>query len=246
MRIPTVQDEAIRDLCRTAPTWWKIARGRGIGCRSSCWATAACGVVGRPRGPSPRAVAVLPAVRCTGAADNLRARSWGAASRDAQLVAIEADLAGWYDRPPFAAQVARLAAYRGVSQLGALTLAAEVGDWRGFARAAAFMGSAGWCPASCSSGQRTCRGQLTKAGNAHPRAQLAWAGLVLPAPPEHRRPARPPPAGPGPQVVARAWAAQVRLCACFRRLAARKISKNLVVAAIARELAGFLWAEMTA
>jgi hypothetical protein len=32
----------------------------------------------------------------------------------------------------------------------------------------------------------------------------------------------------------------------MRRLAARKTSKNLVVAAIARELAGFLWAEMTA
>ena len=46
--------------------------------------------------------------------------------------------------------------------------------------------------------------------------------------------------------VARAWAAQLRLCARFRRLAARKTSKNLVVAAIARELAGFLWAEMTA
>ena len=46
--------------------------------------------------------------------------------RDAQLDAVEADLAGWYDRPPFGWQVARLAAYRGVAQLGALTLAAEV------------------------------------------------------------------------------------------------------------------------
>jgi transposase len=83
-------------------------------------------------------------------------------SRDAQLVAIEADLAGWYDRPPFAAQVARLAAYRGVTQLGALTLAAEVGDWRRFARAAAFMGFCGLVPSEYSSGQRTCRGHLTR------------------------------------------------------------------------------------
>ena len=52
--------------------------------------------------------------------------------------------------------------------------------------------------------------------------------------------------GLDPQVVARAWAAQLRLCGRFRRLAAHKTSKNLVVAAIARELAGFLWAEMTA
>jgi hypothetical protein len=47
-------------------------------------------------------------------------------------------------------------------------------------------------------------------------------------------------------VVARAWAAQLRLCGRFRRLAARKNSKNVVATAIARELAGFLWAEMAA
>jgi transposase len=46
--------------------------------------------------------------------------------------------------------------------------------------------------------------------------------------------------------VARAWAAQLRLCGRFRRLAARKPATNLVATAIARELAGFLWAEMTA
>jgi transposase len=49
-----------------------------------------------------------------------------------------------------------------------------------------------------------------------------------------------------PQVIARAWAAQLRLCGRFRRLAARKTSTNVVVAAIARELPGFLWAEMIA
>jgi hypothetical protein len=47
-------------------------------------------------------------------------------------------------------------------------------------------------------------------------------------------------------VVARAWAAQLRLCGRFGRLAARKDSKNVVATAIARELAGFLWAEMAA
>jgi transposase len=47
-------------------------------------------------------------------------------------------------------------------------------------------------------------------------------------------------------VIARAWTAQLRLGGRFRRLAARKTSTNLVAAAIARELAGFLWAEMTA
>jgi transposase len=61
-------------------------------------------------------------------------------------------------------------------------------------------------------------------------------------------PARDPRRGQSPaaQLLRSHGVAQLRLCARFRRLAARKTSKNLVVAAIARELAGFLWAEMTA
>jgi transposase len=39
-----------------------------------------------------------------------------------------------------------------------------------------------------------------------------------------------------------AWAAQTRLCARFRRLAARRVAPNKVVVAIARELCGFVWA----
>jgi transposase len=49
-----------------------------------------------------------------------------------------------------------------------------------------------------------------------------------------------------PATAARSWTAQQRLCTRFRRLSARKTSQNIVAVAIARELAGFLWAEMTA
>jgi transposase len=66
--------------------------------------------------------------------------------RNAQLDAVEADLAGWCDRAPFDWQVARLAAYRGITRLGGLTLAAEVCDWRRFATANAFMGFCGLVP----------------------------------------------------------------------------------------------------
>jgi transposase len=51
--------------------------------------------------------------------------------------------------------------------------------------------------------------------------------------------------GLDPAIVARAWAAQQRLSGRFRALAARKHANSIVAAAIARELAGFLWAEMT-
>ena len=39
-----------------------------------------------------------------------------------------------------------------------------------------------------------------------------------------------------------AWKAQVRLCARYRRLSARGKKSPVVVAAIAREIAAFLWA----
>jgi transposase len=109
----------------------------------------------------------------------------------------------------------RLAAYWGVTQLGALTLAAEVGDWRRFARASQFMGFCGLVPSEYSGGRRTWRGQLTKAGNAHLRAPLvesAWSYQYRPvvgAQIAHRQ------QGLDPQVVARAWAAQLRLCGRF-------------------------------
>jgi transposase len=126
------------------------------------------------------------------------------AARDAALEAIEADLAVWYDQAPFADAVHRLAAYRGITQLGALTLASEVGDWRRFPGAAAFTGFCGLVPSEYSSGGSTRRGHVTKCGNEHLRTQLAWVGLGLPAPargsrrpcPPHRPPPRRPCRGP--------------------------------------------------
>ena len=166
--------------------------------------------------------------------------------RNAQLDAVEADLAGWCDRPPSDWQVARLAAYRGITRLGALTLAAEVADWRRFATAHQFMGSAGWSQASTPAAT-----PCTAAGSprlATPTCAPSWPGSAWAY--QHR------PAvgvqiarrqqGLPPAVAARAWAAQQRLCARFRVLAARKNVKSIVATAIARELAGFLWAEMTA
>ena len=108
------------------------------------------------------------------------------------------------------------------------------------------MGFCGLVPSEYSSGESTRRGHITKAGNTHLRAQLvesAWSyqhrphiGTVIEKR-QHRC---------SPDTVARAWHAQLHLCAKFRRLAERKSSRKIVVTAIARELSGFLWAEMAA
>jgi transposase len=133
-----------------------------------------------------------------------------------------------------------------VTRLGALTLASEVGDWRRFASGPQFMGFCGLTASEYSSGQRTRRGHSTKCGNSHLRAQLvesAWAYQYRAAATGElgRRQQ-----GLPPDVVARAWTAQLRLCGRFRRLAARKQCRQVAVIAVARALAGFLWAEMVA
>ncbi|MGH9043523.1 MAG: transposase [Acidimicrobiales bacterium] len=115
-----------------------------------------------------------------------------------------------------------------------------------FPTAGTFSAFCGLVPSESSSGERTHRGGITHAGNTHLRTQLvesAWAykgrahvGVTL-----RRRHE-----GLDPEVVARAWAAQLRLCGRFNRLDARKSPRKTVVTAIARELACFVWAEMTA
>jgi transposase len=54
------------------------------------------------------------------------------AVRETELAAIEAELMPWAGREPLAGPVGRLGCYRGIAELGALTLAAEVVDWRRF------------------------------------------------------------------------------------------------------------------
>jgi transposase len=127
------------------------------------------------------------------------------AARDAQLEAIQADLAGWYDRAPFADAVHRLAAYRGITRLGALTLASEVCDWRRFPRAAAFSGFCGLVPSEYSSGTTTRRGHITKCGTstcAPCWPGSAWSYQYRPAVGADLRNRQ---QGLDPQVAARAW-----------------------------------------
>src|SRR5258706_4686773 len=74
--------------------------------------------------------------------------------------------------------VGGLGAYRGIAQLTGLTLAAEVVDWRRFASAPAFMGFAGLTPTEYSSGSRTRRGHITKAGPEGVRTALVEAACA--------------------------------------------------------------------
>jgi transposase len=246
IRVPTPLEEAVRDLCRTRAdmvedlTRAQNRLGKFLLRHSRVYRAGSTGTVAHERWLASQHFGEA-ALQVT--FDHYRAV---VVNREAALTAVEADLSQWIDRDPFAGPVHRLAAYRGVSLLGGLTLQAEVCDWRRFARASQMMGFVGLVPSEYSSGSSTWRGHLTKAGNTHVRTQLVEAAWSY----QHRAFVGPRMAkrqqGLAPEVLARSWAAQQRLCGRFRHLAARKTSKNVVAAAIARELAGFLWAEMTA
>ena len=146
---------------------------------------------------------------------------------------------------PLAAAVARLGCYRGIAALTGLTLAAEVVDFRRFASARAFMGFTGLTPAEYSSGRRTRRGAITKAGPQLVRTALveaAWAYRHRPAIGAQLRRRQ---ASASPATLARSWAAQQRLHATYAKLTRRGKIPSVAVTATARELAGFVWAEMT-
>jgi transposase len=162
IRIPSPTEEAIRDLCRTRGDMVEDrmrARHRlskFLLRHGQVWRGGKAWTLGHERWLVTQRF-TEPALQTT--YDHYRAVL---ASRDAQLAAIEADLTTWLDRAPFADQVARLGAYRGVTRLGALHLAAEVGDWRRFAKAGQFMGFCGLVPSEYSSGQVTRRGHITR------------------------------------------------------------------------------------
>ena len=105
--------------------------------------------------------------------------------RDTALEAVEADLLPWCTQDPFVDQVQRLAAYRGVTRIGALCLAAEVFDWRRFPKARPFMSFTGLVPGENSTGLSSDGARSP--GPATPTCGPALrSGLGLPAQPQRR------------------------------------------------------------
>lgn len=137
--------------------------------------------------------------------------------------------------------VSALMALRGIEFVAAVTLIAELGDLTRFAHPKQLMSYLGLVPSEYSTGDSRVQGKLTKTGNGHARRVLiesAWA-YRLPARMSRellvRNQDQPKP------VCQIAWRAQIRLCSRFRRLQARGLHQNKTCAAIARELAGFIW-----
>lgn len=149
------------------------------------------------------------------------------------------ELAG---QKPYRKLVKHLRCLKGVDTLSAVTLAAEGRDLRRFASARDFMGYAGLGICENSSGSKISRGGITRTGNAHLRRILvesAWCyrygkavGLAL----QKRREDCPG------SILKIARRAQERLSLKFSRMFQRGKPSQKVAVAVARELAGFVWA----
>lgn len=145
---------------------------------------------------------------------------------------------------PYRAPVAALRCFRGIDTLLAMTLLAELYDLRRFPHPRALMAFVGLVPSEHSSGDRRSRGGLTRTGNTLARRMLIQAAWQYHHPPRLGAPLQKRRVGQPAAVLAIAIKAEQRLCHRYHRLCARQKPKSLVIAAIARELVGFIWAMM--
>ena len=135
-----------------------------------------------------------------------------------------------------------LQALRGVAQISAVTIAAELGNISRFEGARQLMGYSGAVPSEDSSGKRTQRGSITKTGNAHLRRiviEAAWSYRLRPGigPALRKRQE-----GVSEEIKEVAWKAQHRLHKRYMRLAAGGKDQRKIITAVGRELLGFIWA----
>ena len=239
--VPTVDDEAFRDLARA----WVSAKDDLKRARQRV-----------------KAFLLSHGVRYTGRAD------WGPAHRRwlsafsfdslwqqlafdelrrtiedrlAQCARLEAALREAVVNWRFYPVVLALQTMRGVQFTTAVGILAELGDLSRFAHPRQLMAWLGVTPCEHSSGDKRSQGSITRNGNSYARKLLieaAWS---------YQHPARVSPEiqrrheGIPKPIVDRAWDAQVRLCRRYRRLVARGKQKNIAVVAVARELSGFIW-----
>ncbi|MDM8271572.1 transposase [Thermophilibacter provencensis] len=148
---------------------------------------------------------------------------------------LDAAVAGLAAEPEWAPLVSRISAVRGIGTVTAFSIAAEVGDFSRFPSTPAFMSYLRLVPSEDSSGGRVSRGPITRTGNGHARTlmvEAAWHHARRRSPLSPTEIAKR--SGIGPEAA--------RVAAEAERLRRRGIQASKANVAVARELAGFVWA----
>jgi transposase len=160
---------------------------------------------------------------------------------EARLEGFRARLEAAGQQPEYAEAVAALRCFRGIDTITAVTIVAELHTFSRFTSPRGLMAYLGLVPSEHSSSERTRRGSITKAGNSHARRVLieaSWNYRHRPgvAPLKKRREGQPA------AVIAVADRAMQRLHRRFTSMVQRGKPAPKAAVAVARELAGFVWA----
>ena len=243
VRIPTLEEEAARDLVRAREDargdlmrarhrLSKLLLRHGLVYDATAWTRTHDAWLRRQRFEGGPLAIVF---------DECYGRMLDAKSRRDTLDKAISELAA---TPPYVDVVERLVCLRGVSTLTAFALTVELGDWHRF-RPQSLGPFLGLTPSENSSGERRRRGGITKAGNTYARRLLIEAAWHQRSAPrlsitlERRR------TGKSLAVRARADSSARRLHGRWNALEARGKPRLIVVVAVARELAGHCWALAT-
>ena len=240
--IPSVDDEAIRDLVRAREDVLKDLKAAKVRLKAfllrqdiryegrANWTAAHLRWLANVVCPTPAQQIVFQ--------EYVRAVS----EQTDRLQRLEVELATLGPSWRWSPVVEAIQALRGIQFTAAVTLIAELGDLSRFATPRQLMSYLGLVPSEHSSGERRRQGSITKTGNSHARRVLvegAWA-YRYPAKVSRHLQLRLEKMPKAIQDIS--WKAQVRLCQRYRRLVARGKNVNQVVVALAREMAAFIWA----
>lgn len=144
-------------------------------------------------------------------------------------------------------KVKRLRCLLGIKTHTALSLIVETGDFTRFAKGNTYAAFLGLAPGENSSGEQVNRTGISKAGNSHLRLLLIEAakGICKGAVGHKSKDLRSRQSGNTAEVIAYADKANTRMRSRYYKFIRHGKKKNVAVAAIARELACFVWGMMT-
>ena len=143
--------------------------------------------------------------------------------------------------------VRKLSCLLGIQTYTALSLIVETGDFKRFRKGNTYAAFLGLAPGESSSGEKISRTGITKAGNNHLRTLLIEAATgICKGQVGHKSKALcARQAGNPEEVIAYADRGNIRMRSKYKRMIRREKKRNVAVAAIARELACYVWGIMT-
>ncbi|MCA1698327.1 MAG: IS110 family transposase [Actinobacteria bacterium] len=243
VRVPTVEQEQFRDLARCRETAradlmrarhrltkFLLRRELAFTGPGSNWTIAHWDWLRRLEFADPASRVVLADYLAAVAA--LEQRRCGL---DRQIEQLAAD-------SPWAQTIARLRCLRAIDTTTAFGLCCEIGDFRRFEHPTGLTAYLGLVPSEHSSGEATRRGPITKAGSPHARRLLVEAAHHYRHKPAVGAALARRQRGQDPRACEIGWRCQRRLHNQWQRLRLeRGKPANVVVIALARELASFTW-----